>query len=118
MAVVEIGDPQFYSAAFTTVSGAFAPVATTNFDGSCKVVSIQRLGAPGGTAGVPAAAVEAPSGAGASATWKLGVYSSVSGDTSTYNVSWARFYQPSPGLAQGVTASGPVTAAAGQQYAP
>lgn len=119
MSIAEIGDPTIFTAAFTLTSGAIAPAVVANFDGSCKVLSITRIGAPGGTAGVPATAIVLPSAAGAPACqWKLGVYSSSATDTSTYTVTWARFFQPSPSFAQGGTVAAPVTAAAGQQYAP
>lgn len=119
MSIAEIGDPTIFTAPFTLVAGAIAPAVVANFDGSCKVLSIERIGAPGGTAGVPAASVVPPSAAGAPASqWKLGVYSSNAADTSTYTVSWARFYTPSTSFAQGGTVALPAVAAAGQQYAP
>lgn len=119
MSIAEIGDPVIYTASFTLSSGILATAVVANFDGSCKVLSIERIGAATGPAGVPAAAVEQPSAAGSPASqWKLGVVSSVNTDTSTYVVTWARFYQPSPSFTQGGTVAVPVTAAAGQQYAP
>lgn len=118
MSISEVGVPQIYERSITLIAGASVPAASDTFDGSCRVLSIVRT-ALAGTAGVPAAAVVGPSAAGVTACqWKLGVYSSSATDTSTYLVTWARFYTPSASFAQGGTVAVAAVAAAGQQYAP
>lgn len=124
MSITEVGSPQLFQKSFTLSSGVAAPAVPDAtwpgpFDGSCKVVSIVRTALGAGVAGVPAAAVVAPSAAGApNSQWKLGVYSSAATDAGTYVVTWVRLYSPSASFAQGGTVLAPVTAAAGQQYAP
>jgi hypothetical protein len=118
MSVSEINAPRIHTASFTLAAGAAAPAIVPNFDGTCKVLSIERIGAATGPAGVPAASVQPPAGTGdPGARWRLGVYSSVNTDTSTYVVTWARFYRASSAYVQGGTPEAPVAFVAGQQYA-
>ena len=120
MSISLIGQPQIFTAALTLVNGVFAPVTTANFNGSCKVLSVERIGAPAGvTPGVPGVAVVTPAGAGAAnATHKLGIYDATILDNSTYTVTWANYYTPSDDYTQGVVAGVVVTPfVANQQYA-
>ena len=124
MSITEVGTPQLFQKSFTLTAGASAPTVPDAtwpgpFDASCKVLSIVRSALGAGVAGVPAVAVVAPTAAAAPASqWKLGVYSSAATDVGTYVVTWVRLYSPSASYAQGGTVLAPVTAAAGQQYAP
>ena len=106
MSQLEVVKNQLYSAVYTLVDGALAPIATTNFNGSSKVLSIVRTALNASTAvGTPHVAVICPSAAGAgTAVWKLGVYSSTSvagADLATYEVFWMNGYNASPSYVQG-----------------
>jgi hypothetical protein len=122
MSIVEVGQPTIYKASLTLVAGALAPAVVPNFNGSSKCISVVRTayGAGGQAgAGVPAVAVAQPTNAVApNSQIKLGMYSSVNTDTSTYVVTWANFYTPSASYAQGGTVAVPAVASLNQQYAP
>lgn len=119
MSISSIGSPQIFTAPFTLVNGVLVPVTTANFNGSCKVLSVERIGAPAGvTPGVPGVAVVGPTGSGAAAaTHKLGIYDSTVLDNSTYTVTWANYYTPSDDYTQGVVAGVVAPFVANQQYA-
>jgi hypothetical protein len=110
MSQLEIADNKIYAQDFTLVAGVLAPVATANWDGSCKLLSIVRKTA-GGVVGTPHCAVIGPSAVAGGSVWLLGVYSSVNTDTSVYTVYWTRQYQASPNYLQ-------AGATAGVQFAP
>jgi hypothetical protein len=110
MSQLEVSKYQLYSVPITLVAGVLAPVATANFDGSSKLLSIVRSVA-GGVVGTPHVSVASPTGVAGNAVWKLGMYSSVNTDTSTYTVYWYNTYSPSPSYAQ-------AGAGVGVQFAP
>jgi len=113
MSQLEVVSNQIYSADFTLVAGLVAPVATANWDGSCKLLSIVRksLGAVPGVVGTPHCAVISPIAVAGGSVWLLGVYSSVITDVSVYTVYWSRQYQASPNYLQ-------AGATIGVQFAP
>jgi hypothetical protein len=94
-----------YAAEFTLTAGASAAAALTNFNGSSKPLSIVRK-TSAGTPGAPKIAIVAPSAAGASAVWSVGMYSSSATDTSVYTFYWLNQYIPSSYLAQTGTVAG------------
>jgi hypothetical protein len=112
MSQLEIADNKIFSADFTLIAGLVLPIATANWDGSCKLLSIVRksLGAIPGVVGTPHTAVIGPTSV-ADSVWKLGVFSSVVTDVSVYTVYWSRQYQASPNYLQ-------AGATAGVQFAP
>lgn len=113
MSQLEVAKNVIYSVSITVVAGKFAPATAANFNGSSQLLSIVRT-VVGGTAGVPVCAIAQPSGAGASAVYGLGLYSSSATDTSTYVVYWRNEYIQSQQYIAGTNA----TLGAGVQYAP
>jgi len=110
MSQLEVSSYELYSADITLVAGVLAPATTANFDGSSKLISIFRK-TPGGAVGEPHCADASPTGVAGASVWKLGMYSTVNTDTSTYTVFWVNQYQASPNYLQ-------AGAGAGVQYAP
>ena len=113
MSQLEVVKNVIYSYPFVLITGKVAPAVIANFGGASKLLSIVRSVAAG-TVGVPAAAVAVPTGTGAAATYKLGIYSSDAGDTSTYIVYWTNQYIQSPLYITGTN----TTLGAGVQYLP
>jgi hypothetical protein len=113
MSQLEVAKNVIYSIPITLVAGKYAPVATANFNGSSKLLSIVRT-VVGGTAGVPACASLAPTAPAGGAVYLLGLYSSDALDTSTYTVYWTNQYIQS----QQFIAGSATTLGAGVQYAP
>ena len=113
MSQLEVVSNEIYSATFELTAGEAVPVATANFDGSCKLLSIVRksTGTVPGVVGTPHCAVIGPSASPAGSVWLLGVISSVATDVSFYTVYWSRQYQASPNYLQ-------AGAGAGVQFAP
>jgi hypothetical protein len=100
MSQLEVSKYQLYSAPFTLVAGVVAPLATANFNGSSKLLSLVRSALGAGVVGTPHVAVATPTGVAGNAVWKLGVYSSVNTDDATYTVYWYNQYDASPSYAQ------------------
>jgi len=114
MSQLEISNNLIYSAPITLAAGSngIASITPANLNGTSKILSIVRTAA-GGTVGVPKVLIALGAGDAAvppaGAVWTIKVASSVTTDTSTYNVYWVNSYNPSQLYAQ--TGSG-----AGVQY--
>jgi hypothetical protein len=113
MSQLEVSKNVIYSVPFVLVTGKLAPAQVANFNGSSKLLSIVRT-IVGGTAGVPATAVVAPTAPAGGAVYLLGLYSSNALDTSTYTVFWTNQYSQSQQFIAGSVS----TLGAGVQYAP
>jgi hypothetical protein len=111
MSQLEVSKYQLYSAPITLVAGVLAPVATANFNGSSRVLSIVRSALGVAPVGTPHTSIATPTGVAGNAVWKLGMYSSVNTDDATYTVYWYNTYDASPSYLQ-------AGAGVGVQFAP
>lgn len=98
--MTSVQSSKVYSLRVTLGAGAYQS-AVANFNGSSRILSLERITVGAGVVGNPVAFGAQPTGAGAGAQWQLTVYSSANTDVGTYQVNWVNDYIPSQLLTQG-----------------